>query len=230
MSTRQTPLYTREEYFDIDRLAETKSEYYAGRIYSMAGGTPEHAGIAVNTLIAIGRQLRGTAGRLFNSDLRVAAGRLLTYPDVTIVCGKPEYVGTRADVLKNPVVLIEVLSESTEAYDRGEKFGFYRNIGSLREYLLVCQDRPRLERFLRQTDGTWVFTVADGLGATLNLVSACAELKLAEVYDGIELPPAPALRSCSAHVDHPDDLCLSDAEGAAGADLAIGAADGILDG
>jgi Uma2 family endonuclease len=201
MATQSIPFYTPEEYLELEYKSDVKHEYYAGQIYAISGGTPAHSGIGANILIALGPQLRGTGCRPFNPDLRVKAGGLYTYPDVTVVCSAPQYTGRRSDTLTNPTLLFEVLSESTEAYDRGEKFALYRGIEALQEYVLVAQDRPRVERFLRRPDGTWNFAAVEGLDAVLRLASVGCELKLAEVYEGIAFPAVPSLPNHRARQD-----------------------------
>lgn len=112
---------------------------------------------------------------------------LFTYPDVVVVCGEPRLADEHLDTLLNPTLLIEVLSPSTEAYDRGKKFEHYRTIESLAEYLLVAQDEPRIEQFVRQPDGHWLFTAIAGLPATILLPSIRCELSLSEVYDKVQV-------------------------------------------
>lgn len=194
MATERIPFYTIEEYREREYESDIRHEYYAGQIFAMAGGTPAHSQIGANVLIALGIQLRGGGCRVFNSDLRVNANTYELYPDVTVVCGEPQFTGRRADALTNPTLIVEVLSSSTEAYDRSEKFDVYSLCSSVQEYLLVAQDRARVERFLRQPDGTWNFTLAQGLEGTLPLESIGCELHLSEVYENITFPPLPRSR------------------------------------
>lgn len=181
---------TPQEYLAIERAAQFKSEFYNGEMFAMAGGTSQHSLIGSNLIVAVGQQLKGRNCRVFTGDLRVmvpAAG-LYTYPDASVVCGKPEFTDEHQDNLLNPVALFEVLSRSTEAYDRGAKAEFYRQIASLREYVLIAQDRPHVEVFVR--DGTqWSFAEFNGLVAEFRLPSIDCELALADVYDKIEFPP-----------------------------------------
>lgn len=205
MATRLKPFYTPEEYLELEVKADHKSEYLAGQIYAMAGGSPQHDQISFNLISTLGGQLRGGPCRGYTSDQLVLVREtgLFTYPDVTVVCGEPRFEQMRVNVLVNPTLLIEVLSDSTEAYDRGEKFAHYRRIESLQEYVLVAQDRPRIERYLRQEDGTWNYTAAEGLEAMLRLDSIRCGLRLAEVYaqvgferaEGQETPPGERSRS-----------------------------------
>lgn len=171
------------EYLAQEEASETKHELVNGEIFAMAGGTREHARLAMRVGIALGAQFRGRSCEVFSSDLRVRvlATGLATYPDVSVVCGKFEQDPEDANTLVNPVVLVEVLSDSTEGYDRGEKFGHYRRIPSLREYVLVSQRRPRIEVFRRNEDGTWTLFEAEASGS-VKLTSIGCELAVDEVY------------------------------------------------
>src|SRR5881396_2105310 len=153
------------EYLRLDRQAEIKSEYFEGEMFAMAGGTRAHSRIAINVARELDSQLKATDCVVYNTDLRVKveATGLLTYPDLSIVCGEQRFLDEEQDTLLNPTVVIEVLSDSTEAYDRGKKFEHYRQIPSCREFLLVSQREPRLEHFLRQPDGRWLLNEAVGL-------------------------------------------------------------------
>lgn len=193
MATQALPFCTPEEYLEREHAADTRHEYYAGHVFAMAGGSPEHSQIAFNLAAALGVRLREEGCRGYSSDQRVQAGTLYTYPDVTVVCGEPRYTGHRADTLTNPTLLIEVLSETTEAYDRGAKFALCQQIESLREYVLVAQDKPCLERYLRQTEGTWLYVKVEGTEAVLPLGSVGVALPLTEIYQGIAFPTVPPL-------------------------------------
>ncbi len=187
MAAQRIPFLNPEQYLEIERKAELKSEYVGGQMYLMAGGSPEHSQIAFNIAGALRQKLRGGPCRGYTSDLRVQAGSLFTYPDVTVVCGEPQFHDESEDTLTNPTLIIEVLSDSTEAYDRGEKFGRYQRIDSLSEYVLVSQRRPSIDRYLRQPGGTWNLVVAEGLAASIELESISCSLDLADVYDDVEL-------------------------------------------
>jgi Uma2 family endonuclease len=189
--TAATKLYvTPEEYLARERLAETKSEYYDGEIFAMAGGSPEHSLISANILRELGQQLFEKPCRVYNSDLKVRATETTyTYPDVTVVCGEPVFDDPEADVLLNPTVIVEVLSETTEGWDRGGKFERYRGQESLQEYLLVAQDRAHLERYARQPSGEWLLTIVHGLDGALTLPSLGCQLELARVYHMVNLLP-----------------------------------------
>lgn len=190
MAVQHKPFYTPEEYLALEREAETKSEYLAGQIFAMAGASPEHNQIAFNLITLIGAQLRGGPCRGYTSDQRVLVSStgLYTYPDVSVVCGNPQYTPNDPEALVNPSLIIEVLSDSTEGYDRGEKFAHYDRVESLSEFVLVAQNMPRIECFVRQESGKWLLDHAEGLDASLPLVSIPCELKLADVYNRVEFP------------------------------------------
>jgi Uma2 family endonuclease len=185
MAIAPLPYLTPEQYLEIEEKAEFKSEYWDGRMYAMAGGTPKHSDAAGGLLVALRRRLRSSGCGVFNSDLRIRDGAngLYTYPDVAIVCGEPS-LGA-GHTLTNPIALFEVLSPSTEAKDRGFKFERYQHIESLREYVLVSQEKPRVETFLRQTSGPWLYQAVVGLDASVTIQSVGIDVPLAEIYDGI---------------------------------------------
>ena len=173
------------EYLEAERAAETKSEYYAGQVFAMTGASLAHNWIVASLIRVLGRQLEGTRCGVLPSDMRlhIVATGLYTYPDVTIVCGAPELGDEHRDTLLNPTVLIEVLSPSTESYDRGHKAEHYRQIPSLQEYLIVRQDAPRIERYRRLGEREWTLTEAIGLEESVQLASVPCSLALGEVYD-----------------------------------------------
>ncbi len=176
-----------QEYLAFERASDTKHEYYRGEVFAMAGASLEHTQIVSNTLISIGRQLRPPC-RIVSNDLRtkISETGLYTYPDIIIVCGRPQLAEGQFDTLLNPTILVEVLSPSTEAYDRGRKFRHYRTLDTLQEYLLIAQDTPLVEHFVRQEDGTWRFAAASGLEASLHLPTIDCTLALADVYSLVE--------------------------------------------
>jgi Uma2 family endonuclease len=187
-----SPRITEAEYLEIERAAEFKSEFFDGEIFAMAGGTPQHSLIAANLIAEFRTLLKGGHCRACPADLRikVQATGLFTYPDLSIVCGLLEFAEGTHDTAINPTVLVEVLSDSTEAYNRGKKFEHYRHIPALREYLLVSQREPRIDCFLRQSPGQWLLTEAAGQKATLQLYSLGISLRLAEIFDNVDfLPP-----------------------------------------
>jgi Uma2 family endonuclease len=198
MSSAAPQRLTAAEYLEIERAAEQKSEFFNGKMFAMAGASPEHFLIATNIAHELGNLLRGRPCRVFASDLRVKVSEtgLYTYPDVVVVCGEMSLEEPERDTLLNPTLIVEVLSPSTEAYDRGDKFALFRRRASLRQYLLVAQDRPRIERFARQGDTQeWVLTEASDAEGHITLLFPGCDLRLAEVYYQIEFPKdGPSLR------------------------------------
>jgi Uma2 family endonuclease len=191
-SPAMKPDVTPAEYLARERAADTKSEYLDGEIFAKAGGTPQHSAIIFNVTVALGPQLRGGPCRGFNSDLRVKVSEtgLYTYPDLMVLCGEARFDDEHRDTLLNPTLIVEVLSPTTEAYARGDKFGHYRWLESLQEYLLIAQDRRRLELFSRQPDGRWILSPVSGENAAVELASIGCRLALADVYDRVEFEPA----------------------------------------
>jgi len=173
-----------EEYLRIERKAEYKSEYVDGVMFAMAGGSPEHSLIAGNVLTELNVQMRDKPCLVFNSDMkvRVPSSRKFHYPDATVVCDKPQYADDEKDVLLNPLVLVEVISDSTAAYDRGKKFQYYQEIESFQEYLLVAQDEPVVERFVKQPDDSWIYTKVEGLDKYIKLATINCRLELKDIY------------------------------------------------
>ena len=175
------------EYLERERRADHKSEYYAGEVFAMSGGSRRHSLIATNLASELRTALKGTGCLVFNSDLRVyvAASGLYTYPDVSVVCGDERYVDEEEDTLTTPVVIVEVLSPATETYDRGQKFTFYRGLASLREYVLVAQERRSVEVFRRNDAGRWELYEPDPEHGTVELASVGCVLRLDEVYANV---------------------------------------------
>lgn len=181
------PQMTAAEYLAIEREASVRSEFFNGEMFAMSGGTLNHSRIAKNVLLQLGNQLAMRACEPFTSDLRVVCPTgLITYPDLSVICGDPEFEDGFKDAVRNPTLLVEVLSKSTESYDRGKKFDHYRTIDSLREYVLIAQDEPMIQTFLRNDDGTWTLRVASGLDQRISLTSIDCELRLADVYDRVD--------------------------------------------
>lgn len=175
---------TPEEYLVQERRAPFKSEYYRGETFAMAGATREHNLVCSNVTRESGNQLKERPCEVYQSDMRVKISRTgqYAYPDVTIVCGQPLFDDEVRDTLLNPTVLFEVLSKSTELYDRGIKSASYRQIPSLKEYFLIAQDRPHVERYVRQPDGSWLLREASELTESVTLESVGVVLPLAEIY------------------------------------------------
>ena len=174
---------TPQEYLSWEESQPVRHEYLDGQVFAMAGASPEHNDIVANALGALRDALRHKPCRVRGTDQRVKIPRtgLYTYPDVLVVCGEAEYEDEKRTTLQNPTVIVEVLSESTESYDRGKKFQHYRSIPSLRDYLLVAQDTVWVEHYVRGGDGTWI--LRDTLpGGTVRLASCGVELKVDELY------------------------------------------------
>jgi Uma2 family endonuclease len=186
-SVSSKPSISPEEYLAAERRAETKSEYFEGRVYAMAGASRRHNLIVANLLAHLHGRLRAAPCEVYPSDMRlkIVATGLYTYPDVSVVCGEPELEDEHRDTLINPSVLIEVLSDATEAYDRGRKAEQYRRIDSLKEYLLVAQKEPHIEHYRRHGDREWLLAEATGLEAQVDLVSVDCVLPLRDVYDRV---------------------------------------------
>ncbi len=178
------------EYLKYENAATNKHEYRDGDIVAMAGDSYNHSLIAASFIRALGNALVGKPCRVLDSNLRIGIPRtpLYTYPDLSVICGPAQMdpQDPSGHTATNPRVLVEILSPSTEAYDRGEKFSRYRTLESLEEYVLISQDTPRVEVFHRQADGTWVFTSISGLDGRVRLASVQAQVSLAEVYAGVE--------------------------------------------
>jgi Uma2 family endonuclease len=193
MAIRSIQSYTFEEYLALEREAEFKSEYIRGEIVAMSGGTYTHALIAANVLAGLGARLRGTECHALGSDMRLLIERegVGTYPDAMVLCGKPEFHDSRQDVLLNPTLVLEVLSPSTEAYDRGLKFEFYRSIPTLKHVVFVAQNHMSVDVYER-TDAGWVLQPALGLDAVAALQAIGVDLPLSEIYENVEFPERPA--------------------------------------
>ena len=177
--------YTLEEYLALERDSEAKYEYWNGEVYAMSGGSLAHDQIMGNVYDALRGQLRGKACRVFtnNMQIKVPAAPPYRYADGSVVCGKVEveqFSGN--DLLLNPVLICEVLSPTTESFDRGDKFTYYKSIPSFREYLLVAQHRPHVTHYLKQADGTWSYEEANDLTGIIHLSTVGCSLALSAVY------------------------------------------------
>lgn len=192
MATQPPSRLTPEQYLEIERKSEFKSEYYAGEMFAMSGGTLAHSAIAMSLGGSLATQLRGRPCRALSSDMRVLVSPtgLYTYPDVTVVCAEPQLLDSTRDTLLNPTLVVEVLSPSSEAYDRGRKFEHYRSIESLRQYLLVASDRVHLDLFTRQSGGQWLLTSASALEEKVELESIGCSLLVGDVYEKVEFETA----------------------------------------
>lgn len=189
--------YTIEEYLAIERESEVRSEYLDGEIFAMSGASREHNLIATNVVGTLHPQIKRQGCEQYASDMRVRIPEsgLYTYPDVVVVCGEPRFEDDVRDTLLNPVMIVEVLSPSTEDYDRGRKFAHYRGIPSLQIYLLIAQDKVHVELSTRQADGRWLLWESDDAGVVLELPAIGATLPLAEVYDRVPGIAKPAIRA-----------------------------------
>ena len=192
MASNPVTKVTEEQYLAIDRAAEFRSEFLDGEMIAMSGGSMRHADLQANLIGELFAALRGSDCRVYSSDFRVRVSktRMYAYPDVSVVCGRPVLADERQDILLNPVVIFEILSPSTEKYDRGVKFQHYRTIDSLKGYILVAQDAVRVEHYTRCDDNTWTLRDHQTLQEELKIASIGVSLPLSRIYDRIELPVA----------------------------------------
>ncbi|HTD67708.1 MAG TPA: Uma2 family endonuclease [Candidatus Limnocylindria bacterium] len=184
---------TEAEYLAIERAAETKSEFYEGEMFAMAGGTRSHSRICMNLAREFGNKLLDHRYQPFNTDLRIKieASGLYTYPDLSVVCGEDHHVDEEKDTPINPTVIVEMLSDSTEAYGRGKNSSTTGQIPSLKEYVLVSQNQPRVEQFIRQANNEWLLREAFGLNAMPLLSFLEITISLAEVFRNVKIGPKP---------------------------------------
>lgn len=188
--------YTPEEYLALERASDTKHEYLDGEIYAMAGGSPKHNQICFNLAGEIHPQIKGTSCIGYTSDQKIRTDPmdLFSYPDLTIVCGEPVFHDEHQDVILNPTIIIEVLSPRTKNYDRGIKLERYQNLTSLTDYILISQERPYVEHYVRQKGKPqWLFTLETNLAAEILIDSIKGKLKLADIYNRVKFPSAKAL-------------------------------------
>ena len=187
MSAQPLPYYTMNQYAALEDEAAYKNEYHMGHISRMDQVSPQHCAIVANIAFGIGQPLKPTAYRTYVSNLRVTimAANFSTYPDVMIACGEPHVNPFDKNSIINPSVIFEVLSPSTERYDRGEKWARYRRLDSLEEYLLVSQDKREVEQYVRQKSGLWSYKAVEGLDAASVLTVLGVTLPLSEIYDRI---------------------------------------------
>ncbi|MEO2091810.1 MAG: Uma2 family endonuclease [Gemmataceae bacterium] len=193
MSAVPTHKLTPAEYLAIEQAAEFKSEFFNGEMFAMAGASRPHNTVVMNLGGEIHARLKGGPCRPYTQDQRVLIDRtgLYTYPDLLIVCGEVVTAADDADTITNPRVVVEVLSPSTERYDRTTKFRHYQQLPSVQEYILVSQSEPLCERFTRQADGSWALVSFVGLNAVLALTSVPVQVPLADIYAGVEFPDPP---------------------------------------
>jgi Uma2 family endonuclease len=181
-------LLSPEEYLEIERNADYKSEYYNGEMFAMSGGSRRHDRIAVQLTLLIAQHLRGKRCEPFTANMRVlaTASGLYTYPDLSVACEEPQFADAQVDTLTNPALLVEILSPSTEDYDRGKKARLFRAIASLQELLFIAQDRYEVELYRRQLDGSWSLIEVKGPEATITLTSIGYTLPLRELYENVQ--------------------------------------------
>lgn len=179
--------YTPEEFLALEKKAGFRSEYWNGKIVAMAGGTENHNTITLNVATDLRTRLRGKC-RIFAIDVKVwiDVWSSLVYPDVFAVCGESRYYVNRQDILTNPHLIVEVLSEGTKAFDKGDKFLAYQTLESLQEYVLIDQQKYLVEQFIKQTDGSWKYYATIGQESEITFYSVDQKLKLREIYDLVE--------------------------------------------
>jgi Uma2 family endonuclease len=184
VSTQPKNRITPQEYLELDRKSEMRNEYFDGQMFA----TREHIKIVANITMELGSQFLDRPCELYPTAMRtrVSETGLYTYPDIAVVCVEPQFEDAHFDTLLNPQLIIEVLSDSTKSYDRGRKFVHYRNIDSLREYVLVSQDECRIERFSRQDNGTWLYIETTDPQGSLELQSVTCRLSVARVYHKVD--------------------------------------------
>ncbi len=179
-----------EDYLRLERESDVRHEFHAGEIVAMVGASRAHNLIAGNTYASLHAQLRKRPCEIYNNDMRVRVpvANLYTYPDITVTCGESQFADEEFDTLLNPTIIIEILSPSTESYDRGKKFQHYRTIRSLKEYLLITQDAYHIDHFVRQGEINWLLTTYDGPTATVHLASIDCTLMLTDLYEKVDIP------------------------------------------
>ena len=193
MSAQIKPRYSLEDYFELEPTSEEKWEWFNGEVFCMSGVSPNHGLVEINFAALLSNKLEGRNCRVFPADIRIKtpAAPPYRYADLSVLCGRPIYENIGGvETLTNPELIVEVLSRSTEAYDRGDKFTYYKSIPSLREYLLVAQHRPHISQFVKQSDDSWNQTEVNDLAASLYLPSIDCTLALNEVNRGIEFGSA----------------------------------------
>ncbi|MCK9209412.1 MAG: Uma2 family endonuclease [Ignavibacteriaceae bacterium] len=188
MIPKKKTFITPEEYLEIERKAGFKSEYFNGEMFALAGAGKTHNKISSNLIINIGAHLKNKSCLIYGSDMKVKikSSGLYTYPDISVVCGDEKFEDDESDILLNPKLVIEILSESTESYDRGKKFEHYRTLESLQEYVLVSQEKPKVEQFLKQPDDKWLYSEVNGIDSIVPLSSIECEIDLKEIYHKVE--------------------------------------------
>jgi Uma2 family endonuclease len=189
MASHTVTKLSEQEYLERERAAEYKSEFFRGEMFAMSGASMQHGRLQRNLIVELSNALRAGRCEAFGSDLRVrVSSEMYTYPDISVVCGEPKLADKEHDVLLNPVVVFEILSPSTEKYDRGLKLQHYRTIASLKDYILVDQNQVRIEQYTRQDNNVWALRDYQNLGEELNLPSIGVAISLARIYNRVEFP------------------------------------------
>jgi Uma2 family endonuclease len=191
MQTQPKHFLTPQDYLAWERQQETRHEWFDGQVYAMTGASREHNLLCGNVFAALHGQLRGRPCEVYNNDMRVKVSEtgVYTYPDIVAACAELRFEDAEVDTLLNPVLIIEVLSDSTERYDRGAKFAHYRNLSSLQDYLLVAQAECRVEHYRRQDLNHWLLSEYRGLDDMIELVSVNGRLLVADVYERVPVQP-----------------------------------------
>jgi Uma2 family endonuclease len=192
MQPHEKTKYTLEEYLELDHNSEEKIEFWDGHIFTLAGATQKHDKIQFNCALALGIRLRGKPCRVFLSDMRVEVPDYppYRYPDLSALCGQAIFKNLgKQELLTNPTVLFEILSDSTADFDRGYKFTYYKSIPSFTEYILIAQDRPHVSQFVKQAENSWVNHEFNNINDRFYLESLDCELPLNEIYENVEFPP-----------------------------------------
>lgn len=181
-------LYTVEEYLELERESHEKHEFYKGELFAMAGGSPNHTTICMNVSSELHQRLSRKGCRAFNSEMKIFIKPfdLYTYADACALCGEPNFLKETDAIIDNPSLIVEVLSESTEVYDRSKKFLFYRALPSFNEYLLICQDRPFVEYYAKLSEQKWLLTEVQGLSAKVRLKHLGITLSLQAIYANVK--------------------------------------------
>lgn len=191
MRALKDQIYTLEEYLELDHNTEEKIEFWDGHIFTLAGASANHNQIQVNAIVALRNKLRGRGCRVFPSDMRVGVPAYppYHYPDLSALCGQAiiQSLG-KQDILTNPQLIVEVLSDSTAQFDRGYKFTYYKSIPSFTEYILIAQDRPHITQFIKQGENNWLNREYNSIDDRFTLASLDCELELSELYEGVEFP------------------------------------------
>ena len=189
MTAQPKHSYTVEAYLEIERSGLVKHEYYRGEIFALAGSSEAHNLILTNLLTSLNLQLRNRPCKVYPSDMRVKIPKtgLYTYPDVSIVCGTPQFDDLKRDTLTNPLIVVEILSPSTEGYDRGKKFQNYRTVATLQEYILVSQDEYHIEHYINQNNGNWLLTSYDEINTSIHLKAIDCTLIFEDIYNKVDI-------------------------------------------